>query len=116
MRVSVHCTACGFSHRSNLRDLSDGKLVCPFCEHEAELPDDAELARFEQSEAGQRLFTVLEAAAFFLAALLAVFYARFAGPRPAGSGMGLLIGAGGLGILGLVLEAVQESKTSGNYF
>ena len=118
MRVPVHCTACGFSHRSSLRDLPDGKLVCPFCEHEAELPDDAELARLEQTAARQRLFTVLGAGAFFLAVLLTASYAGISNAKAADSGMGLglLGGAAALSVLGLVVAVLQESKASGNYF
>ena len=118
MRVSVRCTSCGSDHRSDLRELPDAKLVCPFCEHEADLPDDSELSRFEQAEARQRLFTVLGAAAFLLAVLLAVAYAGLSNAKPMGSGMGLglLGGAVALGILGIVLAVIQESKASGNHF
>lgn len=118
MRVLVHCTACGSTHRASLRDVPDAKLVCPFCEHEAELPDDAELARLEQTAAGQRLKAVLGAAAFLLAVLLAASYAGLSNAKAADSGMGLglLAGSGALGLLGLVLAVMAESKASGNYF
>ncbi len=118
MRIPVRCTACGFSHRANLRELPDESVVCPLCEHEAKLPDEQDLAEFEQSEARQRLLTVLGSAAFFLGMALTLGHAALseAHPGEATYGPPLLIGAAALVLTGLVVTVLQESKTSRNYF
>lgn len=118
MRIPVRCTACGFSHRANLRDLPDGVLICPICEHEAKLPADRELAEFEHLEARQRTLTVMGAGAFFLGLALLAGYAGFSEAHPGEALFGppLLFGALGLGLFGLIATVLQESKTAQNTF
>jgi hypothetical protein len=118
MRVSVHCSVCGFSQRLNLRDLPDGRMVCPICEHEAGLPEERDLAEMERTEARQRTLTVLGLGAFFLGAFLALGCVVFSGAHPGepAFGVGLVSAAAVLGLVGLVVTVMQESRTTENSF
>lgn len=118
MKIGVHCTVCGFHQGVNLRDLPEEKLVCPLCEHEAELPDEQDVADMERAEARRRSLTALGAGAFALGLVLALGYAAFSGTHLGDPlmGTGLLAGAGVLGLLGLIMVIVQESKATRNDF
>ena len=118
MRVPVTCTACKFQHSASLRDLPDAKLVCPLCDHEAQLPDESELLAFEKAEVRRKLLTVLGAGTFLLGASASVAYATLSESHPQEPvfGVALLIGAAVLGVAGLALTVVQENEAAGNYF
>ncbi len=118
MRIPVRCTACGFTHRADLRELPEDVLVCPLCEHEAKLPDEQEVAEFEQVESRQRLLTVLGGGAFLLGMALAAGHAGLSDAHPGEPLFGpLLLGAAGvLGLSGLVVTVLQESKACSHYF
>lgn len=93
-------------------------MVCPLCEHEAQLPEERDLAEMERTEARQRTLTVLGLGAFCLGAFLAVGGAVFSGAHPGepAFGPGLLAVAMVLGLVGLVVTAIQESRTTENSF
>ncbi len=93
-------------------------MVCPLCEHEAQLPEERDLAEMERAEARQRTLTVLGLGAFLLGAFLAVGCAVFSGAHPGepAFGVGLVVGAAVLGLAGLAVTVMQESRATENSF
>ena len=93
-------------------------MVCPLCEHEAQLPEERDLAEMERTEARQRTLTVVGLATFILGALLAVGCAVFSDAHPgeAAFGTGLVAGAAVLCLAALVVTVLQESRTTDNSF
>lgn len=93
-------------------------MVCPLCEHEAQLPEERDLADMERAEARQRTLTVVGLATFVLGAFLAVGCALFSGAHPGEPvfGVGLVVGAAVLGFVGLVVTVLQEARTTENSF
>ncbi len=93
-------------------------MVCPLCEHEAQLPEERDLAEMERTEARQRTLTVLGLGTFFLGASLALGSAYFSGAHPGEPlfGIGLVAGGALFGLVGLVVTVMQEARTTENSF
>ncbi len=118
MRVHVQCSVCSLGHRADLRDLPDAKIVCPFCEHDAQLPEDEEIARIEQQTSRDCLQTVLGVSLFAFAIGLTAAYASLSEAHPGEPLFGIPLAAGAalLAIIGLIVTVMQESKADRKVF
>ena len=114
MQVPVRCSRCGLPHRAVLRDIPDGRIVCPFCEHGAQIPEEGEIAAIEHQVSRERLLTALGVSLFGFAMALAAASATLSESHPGEGlfGTPMIAGAALLGLLGLVVTVMQESKAS----